>query len=102
MADRRVAWSRTALRDLHDITAFIRRDSKHYASTVEERIKDVAASLAKFPESGRIGPELDDPRYRERLVDAYRLVYYLDGEAVNIIAIIHARRSFGGAVRNRI
>ncbi len=51
-------------------------------------------SLERFPDLGRIVPELQRPEIREVLVDPYRVPYHRDAQQVTILAVLHDRRLF--------
>ncbi len=51
-------------------------------------------SLERFPDLGRIVPELQRPEIREVLVDPYRVPYHWDNQQVTILAVLHDRRLF--------
>ena len=99
--DLRVAWSPEAADDLEEITTYIARDSAAYARGVASNILATAASLARFPEIGRVVPELRDPKIRERFVYSYRLIYRIEKHRVLIVAIVHGTRLLDD-VQNRI
>jgi addiction module RelE/StbE family toxin len=92
--DHRVVWSPTALEDLDAIAAYIARDSRRYASAVTRRFRDTARKLRQFPLSGRVVPELEDERIRQKIVYSWRMIYRFDNEVVTIAAIVHSRQSF--------
>lgn len=51
-------------------------------------------SLERFPDLGRIVPELQRPEIREVLVYPYRVPYHRDEQQVTILAVLHDRRLF--------
>ena len=85
-------WSREALDDIDAIAEYISRDSIFYANQVVERLLQLGESLPAQPRLGRVVPELNDPKVRERFVYSYRLVYEVRDEAVYVLAVIHGRR----------
>ena len=52
-------------------------------------------SVAQFSKMGRIVPEFNDKKIRERLVYRYRLAYKIERNYILIVAIIHDKRLFG-------
>jgi plasmid stabilization system protein ParE len=90
-----VIWSPEAIQDLEDIAAFIARDSEYHAAMFVQRLIDATDRLAKFPESGRVIPEVGAARYREVIEGGYRIMYSLTGEVVHIDAVLHGNRRFG-------
>ncbi len=89
-----VKWSPEAFEDAESITEYISRDSEHYARSTITKIVDFAESVGKFPQMGRMVPEVKDKRIRERLVYSYRLVYKIEHTHILIVAIIHDKRLF--------
>jgi len=89
---RRLRWSEEASDDLEEIAAYIARDSRMYAASFVRRIREVARSLLKMSERGRVVPEYQDPTVREIIVGNYRLVYRIAPEEIGIVAVIHGAR----------
>jgi plasmid stabilization system protein ParE len=87
-----VVWSPEAVQDLEQTAEYIARDSSAYAKAIVAKAISTAASLSQFPARGRVVPELNDERFRERLVYSYRLIYRLDEDEVLIIALVHGGR----------
>ena len=88
----RIAWSPQAIADLEAIQSYIARDSEHYAVATIDRILYMVDSLESFPSSGRIVPELGNPKVRELLFGNYRIVYNFGEELVQILTVYHASR----------
>ena len=88
----RVTWSPAAADDLEGIASYIARDSAAYARAVASKILATAKSLGRFPEIGRVVPEVDDESIRERFVYSYRVIYRIEQHRVLILAIVHGKR----------
>ena len=90
----RVTWTEAAQRDVRQIHEHITRDSRPAADALVRRLRAEGARLARFPESGRIVPEYDDPQYRELLVSPYRLVYRYQRhtDRVQVLMVMHGSR----------
>jgi len=93
---RSVNWSEPALDDVTAAAEYIARDSHHFAALLEDRATVAARSLAAFPERGRVVPELEDPAVREIFVHAYRLIYEIHPDRIDILAFVHAARDLAG------
>jgi len=87
-----VIWSQEALDDIDNIAEYISRDSAYHAQQVVERIFELSDTLPDQPESGRIVPEFNTPKIRERFLYSYRLIYELNNNTIYIIAVIHGKR----------
>ena len=65
----------------------------HWLERVLERVR----SLADYPDSGRVVPELQRDDVRELIVPPYRVMYRRTADAVEIAAVRHAARDFDKA-----
>jgi toxin ParE1/3/4 len=83
-----VAWTEIAESDLDEAISFLAAESRPAAVKLLERLLSAAASLAELPDRGRTVPELGDPRFRELILNPYRLIYFRTGEHVWIVAVI--------------
>jgi toxin ParE1/3/4 len=90
--DYRVTWSPEALNDVDAIADYIHRDSPAYARAVAEKIIEASRNLTRFPNAGRVVPELGSESIRERFVYSYRLIYRIESDTVLIVAVIHGKR----------
>jgi plasmid stabilization system protein ParE len=88
----RVIWTRQAVEDVEAIRSYVARDSERYAALLAERLVAAVERLARFPQSGRIVPELADESLREVLHGTYRLVYRGRPDAVEILTVYHGAR----------
>ncbi len=90
--DYRVTWSPDAYDDVESIAQYIARDSAFYAKAVVTNIINQSRALKKFPERGRIVPEIEDESIREVFIYNYRLIYRIQEKVVLIAAIVHGSR----------
>jgi toxin ParE1/3/4 len=91
---KRVIWSPRSIRDLESIHEHIAQDSPRYADLVVQRLVRAPDRLQQFPESGRIVPERGHPELRELIVRAYRVVYRLRDDSIQIVTVFRASRLF--------
>jgi plasmid stabilization system protein ParE len=68
-----VVYSERSLSDLHDITAFIAADNAEAAVTFANRLLDLAESLRRMPERGRLVKNWENVRV---VVLAPYLIFY--------------------------
>lgn len=87
-----VVWSREALKDVKEIAGYIRRDSPFYARIVADKILEATRRIESAPEAASIVPEIGSPRFRERSVYSYRILYRLMEGKATVLAVLHARR----------
>jgi plasmid stabilization system protein ParE len=97
---RSVVWTETAWRDLERTADYIAEDSPGYAAAFVEHVRDVARSLDRLSDRGRVVPELGDPTVRELLIGSYRLLYEVLGDVTYILALIHGARDLEKLWRN--
>lgn len=89
----RVSWSKHALADVEAIAAYIASDSPAYAQAVVKKIVSSTRNPARFPASGRIVPEFQDPNVRELIVYSYRVIYTVSESEILIATVIHGKRN---------
>jgi toxin ParE1/3/4 len=89
MAD--VIWTEPALSDLNDIADYIALDKFSAAQRLVQQVFASVDRLEKFPESGRIPPELESTQYREIIVGPCRIFYRSDNEQ-NKVFILYVMR----------
>lgn len=87
-----VRWTPQATEDLDSIVEFIARDSPQYARLFVLDIFQTVERISKFPQSGRVVPELNNPVVREVILGHYRLVYRLKGAGLDLLTIYHGAR----------
>jgi plasmid stabilization system protein ParE len=86
-------WSVQAIDDLSGIEDYLALSSKEHAILVVDAIVESVSVLERFPNIGRIVPEMNLPNLREFVVKQYRVVYYLTfQDEVEIVTIRHSSR----------
>ncbi len=92
----KVLLTRSAERDLEDIYSYIaENDAQGKADYVLDKLMEVTASLAAFPERGSYPKELLQlgiREYRQAHFKPYRLIYRVTGKQVFIYMIADGRR----------
>jgi toxin ParE1/3/4 len=90
----RVVWTLRAVENIEEIKAHIGRSSPRYAALHVERLFAAADRLQRFPESGRVVPELDRADIREVIEGSYRIVYLVGPGVVHVLTVFHGARLF--------
>ncbi|MBI4209486.1 MAG: type II toxin-antitoxin system RelE/ParE family toxin [Deltaproteobacteria bacterium] len=85
----RIRWSPRAANNFEAICDYIAKDSEYYAVLFAKRINKIVKSITLFPQSGRIVPEYGNENLREKIYENYRIVYRLEGNFIEIVAICH-------------
>lgn len=97
--DRKVVWTEQAYEDINSICEYISKDSRFYAYSFAEKVMEAGDSLSKLSNRGRIVPELSIDSIRELFVFEYRIIYRVKKDLVEILTVIHARRSIKRQLR---
>jgi len=91
-----VEWAQPASKDLENIIDYISEDNVDTAVAVFEKIKSTCRTLNRFPDRGRIVPELKAYgilSYRELIISPWRVIYRTSDQKVFVLAVIDSRRS---------
>ena len=93
----RLRWTEQATRQLGAIAEHIGLSSPIYAEQVIDRLVGRLDQARRFPESGRMVPEFEQPDIRELIEPPYRLMYRIREDAIEVLAILHGRQDLGSA-----
>ena len=89
----KVHWTDTAQEHLAAIHAYIAQDSSEYATRMVDRLTRRSQQIAGFPLSGHRVPEYDMDQIREIVEGAYRIIYHIRSDQIDVLAIIHGAMS---------
>jgi addiction module RelE/StbE family toxin len=92
----RVFWTPRAVEDLKTIARFIHEDNRQAARRFADRIKHRAESLCRFPNRGRVLPEIGRDDVRELIEGNYRIAYRVRKDAVDILTVFEGHQLFQG------
>lgn len=90
--------------DIFDIWSYIAEDNEDAADRAEEAIYDACAFAAKAPYCGHTRPDLSDHSVRFwtlPLYPNYAVVYLPDTVPLQIVAVLHWKRSTLRILRHR-
>ena len=90
-----VSWTPQALDDLDAVCLFVARDAPRYAELFAARVFQASGRVGEFPYSGRVVPEIGRNEIREVIVQNYRLIYRVQADEVEILAVHHGARPVG-------
>jgi toxin ParE1/3/4 len=90
----KLTWSPLANDQVDDAIAYIAADDPTAAVHWLEQLLERVASLSRFPDSGRVVPELQRDDIRELIVDPYRVIYRRSADVVEIVSVRHGARDF--------
>jgi addiction module RelE/StbE family toxin len=95
----KLRWSERAAEDLLAIGRYIARDNRPAARRWVEGLRERARLAAEHPLAGRVVPEIEREDIREVLRGNYRIVYRVDGDAIEVLTVFEGHRLLGpGAV----
>ena len=91
-----IKMSLSAKRDLAEISRYIAQNNPQTATKIVKRIWARIKTLDRFPYRGAYVPELlarNIKHYRQITESPWKIIYRVDDETVNILAIIDSRRN---------
>jgi len=90
----KLRWSRKAQQDLLEIGRYIARENRFAARRWVERLRQRARQAAEHPHAGRIVPEHSRAELREVLLRAYRIVYLVGDDSIEVLTVFEGHRLF--------
>ena len=94
MTDKKIIWSPHAADDLKAQFEWIKADSPARAREWVGKLFEQIERLKRFPQLGRLIPEIGQSRYRELVVGEYRIFHEIRPKDILIFRIFHAKRLF--------
>lgn len=90
----KVEWSERAHAQVNEIVRYKARLDPDKALSWMNKIYDLSYELERFPEMGRMIPELQNPALPELIFEReYRLVYRVTANEVQVLAVRHAHQN---------
>jgi toxin ParE1/3/4 len=100
-----VRWAQAASLDLIEIVEFVRRDRPEAARKLGHSFLTEASRLRRNSRQGKVVPELLEKGiadYRQVVVSAYRLIYTIRTEFIDVVAVIDSRRDVQALIFQRL
>ena len=88
----KIIWSPLALDRITEIAEYISDDSPVSAEKWVDSVFKKVSRLKRYPESGRIVPELSISRIREIIYGNYRIIYRIKQEFIIVLTVRHGRQ----------
>ncbi len=101
----RVQWAEAAVRDLEELMSYIAADSPLNAERILDKLEKRAQTLESTPVRGRVVPELAHfgiRNWRELIVKPFRIIYRIDEDTVNVLAVLEGRRDLQDLLLERL
>ncbi|MCP4375185.1 MAG: type II toxin-antitoxin system RelE/ParE family toxin, partial [bacterium] len=83
----KIVWTEPAVADLDTIHAYIAHDSEVYADAQIQAVFEAVDRLERFPQSGRMVPEIGQPATRELIVGSFRVIHHIADDIVRILTV---------------
>jgi plasmid stabilization system protein ParE len=90
----RLVWSQLAAGQVDQALAYIVADDAAAAGRWLEELLERVEALRRFPDAGRVVPELGRKEIRELLIGSYRVIYRRSEASVEIVVVRHQARHF--------
>jgi toxin ParE1/3/4 len=87
-----IEWTEPALIDLDEIAEYVALDKPGAAKKLVKEVFASVKRLKRFPESGKIPPELKGAEYREINVGPCRIFYRIDDSTIFILYVMRSER----------
>ncbi|MGA2880465.1 MAG: type II toxin-antitoxin system RelE/ParE family toxin [Bryobacteraceae bacterium] len=100
-----VRWAQAASLDVIEIVDFIKQDRPEAARKLGRSFLTEASRLRRNPRQGKAVPELLEKGiadYRQVVVSAYRLIYAIRTEFIDVVAVIDSRRDVQALIFQRL
>lgn len=92
----KIRWSPRFIKRITEIGDYIAEEYPITALRVSQDIIKSIERLEKFPKSGRVVPEFNNPEIREVIHPPYRILYQEYEDVVEILTILHSRQILTG------
>jgi len=89
----KIRWSGPAGRELESALDFIAAENRDAADRLARAVFKAVSRLERFPTSGRMVPELEDPNLREVVHAPFRILYQVTTQHVEILAVIRTEQA---------
>lgn len=89
-----IVWTEPALQQLDDIAEYIALDKPLAAAQLVAQVFEQVERLGRFPDSGRVPPELPASVYRELVVPPCRIFYRSESSEVIILMVMREEQLF--------
>jgi plasmid stabilization system protein ParE len=90
----KISWTDEARSQISVIRDYVAKDSVKNANMLVKRLLAAPNRLIRHPDSGRIIPELQDPKKREIILGHYRIMYRVEDNTAFITQVRHDARLF--------
>jgi len=87
----KIVWSPLAVDRVFEIAEYIALDKPSAAADWVDTVFESVKRLKKFPQSGRVIPEIQLDEFREIILGNYRIIYRIEEKQVSILTVRSGR-----------
>lgn len=87
-----IHWSGPAIRELEAALDFIALENRDAADRLAGAVHKAVSRLQRFPTSGRMVQELEDPNLREVIHAPFRVIYQQRDNTVEVLAVVRTEQ----------
>lgn len=91
---RKITWAPSAYRDFKEGFDYVAGENAPAARAWAKQILSSIEKLERFPQLGRLIPEIGKSRYREIVAGEYRIFHEVREKEILIFRILHSKRLF--------
>lgn len=88
----RILWSPLAIDRVAEIAEYILADNPSAAENWVNTVFKEVEKLKKFPEVGRVVPEVNNKSIRELIYGNYRIIYRAEETALSVLTVRHGKQ----------
>ncbi len=88
----RIIWAPLAVDMVSEIAGYIAQDNSTAAEKWINTVFTKVEQLNKFPEIGRIVPEINSQKIRELIYGNYRIIYRIEEKRISILTVRHGKQ----------
>ncbi|HLG16402.1 MAG TPA: type II toxin-antitoxin system RelE/ParE family toxin [Blastocatellia bacterium] len=88
----KIVWSPLALERVNEIAGYIAEDGVEAARVWLIDVFGAVERLQRFPESGRVVPEVKRQNIREIIFKNYRVIYRVERARVSVLTVRHGKQ----------
>jgi toxin ParE1/3/4 len=88
----KINWSPLSIERIFEIAKYIAEDKPGASENWIDSIFNSVERLTKFPESGRVVPEIKRQEIREILLGNYRIIYRIENDLISVLTISHGKQ----------
>jgi plasmid stabilization system protein ParE len=100
-----IFWTSSGNQDLVEISEYLTEESIDAAEAFINQVDERLTLLAKFPQIGRVVPELERhnvTRFRELVLSPWRIMYREESDKIFVVTVFDGRRNLEDILLRRL